>query len=78
MHARSFVATVRSPDHRSPARLSCGGFDATIGEGGDDLVVGSDAQDKLDAMSGFDWVTDKNDTFGRSVGSRCWRACAWY
>ena len=23
-------------------------------------------------MSGFDWVTDKNDTFGRSTGSRCW------
>ena len=32
-----------------------------IGEGGDDIFVGSDAQDKMDGMSGFDWVTYKND-----------------
>ena len=35
-----------------------------IGEGGDDIFVGSDAQDKMDGMSGFDWVTYKNDLFG--------------
>ncbi len=35
-----------------------------IGEGGDDIFVGSDAQDKMDGMSGFDWVTYKNDRFG--------------
>src|SRR6185295_12149684 len=31
---------------------------------GDDIFVGSDAQDKMDGMSGFDWVTYKNDRFG--------------
>ena len=38
-----------------------------IGEGGDDIFVGSDAQDKMDGMSGFDWVTYKNDRFGVTV-----------
>ena len=38
-----------------------------IGEGGDDIFVGSDAQDKMDGMSGFDWVTYKNDLIGVTV-----------
>jgi Ca2+-binding RTX toxin-like protein len=38
-----------------------------IGEGGDDIFVGSDAQDKMDGMSGFDWVTYKNDKIGVTV-----------
>ena len=38
-----------------------------IGEGGDDIFVGSDAQDKMDGMSGFDWTTYKNDQFGVTV-----------
>src|SRR5262249_4095752 len=42
-------------------------FDEMIGEGGDDIFVGSDAQDKMDGMSGFDWVTYKNDRIGVTV-----------
>ncbi|KPU56028.1 hemolysin-type calcium-binding repeat family protein [Pseudomonas fluorescens] len=44
-----------------------GGFDEMIGEGGDDVFVASDAQDKMDGMSGFDWTTYKNDKFGVTV-----------
>ena len=41
-----------------------------IGEGGDDIFVGSGAQDKMDGMSGFDWTTYKNDQFGVTVDMR--------
>ena len=44
-----------------------GGFDEMIGEGVDDIFVGSDAQDKMDGMSGFDWITNKNDKVGVTV-----------
>ncbi|MBV7550430.1 heme peroxidase [Pseudomonas sp. PDM26] len=44
-----------------------GGFDEMIGEGGDEVFVASDAQDKMDGMSGFDWTTYKNDKFGVTV-----------
>ncbi|RAI66487.1 heme peroxidase [Pseudomonas fluorescens] len=44
-----------------------GGFDEMIGEGGDDIFVASDAQDKMDGMSGFDWTTYKNDKYGVTV-----------
>src|SRR5262249_57575260 len=44
-----------------------GGFDEWIGEGGDDIFVGSDAQDKMDGLSGFEWVTYKNDRVGVTV-----------
>ena len=38
-----------------------------IGEGGDDIFVGSDGPDKLKGMSGFDWATYKDDRFGVDV-----------
>ena len=41
-----------------------GGFDEALGEGGDDIIVGSEGPDKYDGMSGFDWVTFKNDRAG--------------
>ena len=44
--------------------LGDGGFDETLGEGGDDITVGSEGGDKYDGMSGFDWVTFKDDRFG--------------
>jgi Ca2+-binding RTX toxin-like protein len=44
-----------------------GGFDEMIGEGGDDVFVASDAQDKMDGMSGYDWTTYKNDLYGVTV-----------
>ncbi|WP_223543100.1 peroxidase family protein, partial [Pseudomonas sp. GL-B-12] len=47
--------------------IGTGGFDEMIGEGGDDTFVASDAQDKMDGMSGFDWTTYKNDKFGVTV-----------
>jgi Ca2+-binding RTX toxin-like protein len=47
--------------------IGTGGFDEMIGEGGDDIFVASDAQDKMDGMSGFDWTTYKNDKYGVTV-----------
>ncbi len=47
--------------------IGTGGFDEMIGEGGDDTFVASDAQDKMDGMSGFDWTTYKNDKYGVTV-----------
>ena len=44
--------------------LGSGGFDEFIGEGGDDIWVGSPGRGKFDGMSGFDWTTYKDDTFG--------------
>ena len=41
-----------------------GGFDEALGEGGDDIIVGSEGPDKYDGMSGFDWVTFKDDRAG--------------
>ncbi len=38
-----------------------------IGEGGDDIFVGSAGPDKLKGMSGFDWATYKDMDFGVSI-----------
>ena len=44
--------------------LGDGGFDEFIGEGGDDIMVGSPGRGKMVGMSGFDWATYKDNTFG--------------
>jgi Ca2+-binding RTX toxin-like protein len=44
--------------------LGDGGFDEFIGEGGDDIMVGSTGRGKMAGMSGFDWATYKDNTFG--------------
>ncbi len=44
--------------------LGDGGFDEFIGEGGDDIMVGSPGRGKMAGMSGCDWVTYKDNTFG--------------
>ncbi len=44
--------------------LGDGGFDEFIGEGGDDIFVGSAGRGKMAGMSGFDWATYKDNTFG--------------
>src|SRR3712207_8098111 len=41
-----------------------GGFDEFIGEGGDDIMVGSAGRGKMAGMSGFDWATYKDNTLG--------------
>ncbi|AQZ34168.1 heme peroxidase [Pseudomonas sp. LPH1] len=43
------------------------GFDEVIGEGGDDIMVGSEGADHFDGGSGFDWAVYKNDPFGVKV-----------
>ena len=43
--------------------LGDGGFDEFIAEGGDDIMVGSLGRGKMVGMSGFDWVTYKDNTF---------------
>lgn len=42
--------------------LGDGGFDEFIAEGGDDIMVGSPGRGKLAGMSGWDWVTYKDNT----------------
>jgi Ca2+-binding RTX toxin-like protein len=54
----------RDPVAGNDVFLGDGGFDETIGEGGDDIVVGSEGGDKYDGMSGFDWVTFKDERSG--------------
>lgn len=44
--------------------LGDGGFDEFIGEGGDDIMVGSPGRGKMAGMSGFDWVTYKDNANG--------------
>ncbi|HSV61092.1 MAG TPA: peroxidase family protein [Variovorax sp.] len=44
--------------------LGDGGFDEFIAEGGDDIMVGSPGRGKLAGMSGWDWATYKDNTFG--------------
>lgn len=44
--------------------LGDGGFDEFIGEGGDDIMVGSPGRGKMAGMSGWDWMTYKDNTFG--------------
>ncbi len=44
--------------------LGDGGFDEFIGEGGDDIMVGSPGRGKMVGMSGYDWATYKDNTFG--------------
>ena len=44
--------------------LGEGGFDEFIGEGGDDIFVGSLGRGKMVGMSGWDWATYKDNTFG--------------
>ena len=39
-------------------------FDDVGTEGGDDIVFGSDGQEKVDGASGFDWISYKFDTRG--------------
>jgi hypothetical protein len=41
-----------------------GMFDEFIGEGGDDIIIGSLGSAKMAGMSGFDWTTYKNLTAG--------------
>jgi Ca2+-binding RTX toxin-like protein len=42
--------------------LGDGGFDEFIAEGGDDILVGSPGRGKMAGMSGFDWMTYKDNT----------------
>ena len=44
--------------------LGDGGFDEFIAEGGDDIMVGSPGRGKMAGMSGWDWATYKDNTFG--------------
>jgi hypothetical protein len=44
--------------------LGDGGFDEFIAEGGDDILVGSPGRGKMAGMSGFDWMTYKDNTAG--------------
>ncbi|GLS31382.1 Ca2+-binding protein, RTX toxin-related [Mesorhizobium albiziae] len=44
--------------------LGDGGFDEFIGEGGDDIMVGSPGRGKMAGMSGYDWVTYKDNLTG--------------
>jgi Ca2+-binding RTX toxin-like protein len=44
--------------------LGDGGFDEFIAEGGDDIMVGSPGRGKLAGMSGWDWVTYKDNAAG--------------
>ncbi|MDB5745134.1 MAG: hypothetical protein JWR68_3449 [Polaromonas sp.] len=44
--------------------LGDGGFDEFIAEGGDDIMVGSPGRGKMVGMSGFDWMTYKDNTAG--------------
>ena len=44
--------------------LGDGGFDEFIAEGGDDIMVGSLGRGKMAGMSGWDWATYKDSTFG--------------
>ena len=44
--------------------LGDGGFDEFIAEGGDDVMVGSPGRGKMAGMSGWDWMTYKDNTFG--------------
>ncbi len=43
--------------------LGDGGFDEFITEGGDDIMVGSPGRGKMAGMSGWDWMTYKDNTF---------------
>ena len=45
--------------------LGGGGFDEFVAEGGDDIMFGSDGQEKMDGASGFDWASYKFE--GRGV-----------
>ncbi|MGH9021583.1 MAG: peroxidase family protein, partial [Acidimicrobiia bacterium] len=47
--------------------LGGGGFEDIIAEGGDDIVFGSDGQEKVDAGSGFDWIDYKFETSGVAI-----------
>lgn len=44
--------------------LGDGGFDEFIAEGGDDIMVGSPGRGKMAGMSGWDWATYKDNSFG--------------
>ncbi|WPC06764.1 peroxidase family protein [Pseudomonas benzenivorans] len=47
--------------------ITGGGFDEVEGEGGDDIMIGSDGEDHFGGGGGFDWVGYKFDRFGVSV-----------
>ncbi|MGH8648421.1 MAG: hypothetical protein ACREUP_03805, partial [Burkholderiales bacterium] len=44
--------------------ITGGGFDEVDGEGGDDIMVLSDAEDHFGGGGGFDWASYKNDRLG--------------
>jgi Ca2+-binding RTX toxin-like protein len=47
--------------------ITGGGFDEVDGEGGDDIMVGSDGADHFGGGGGFDWASYQNDRLGVSV-----------
>ena len=44
--------------------ITGGGFDEADGEGGDDVMVGSDGEDHFGGGGGFDWASYEHDLFG--------------
>ncbi len=44
--------------------ITGGGFDEADGEGGDDVMVGSDGEDHFAGGGGFDWASYEHDRFG--------------
>ncbi|WP_439858876.1 peroxidase family protein [Pseudomonas sp. MBLB4136] len=47
--------------------ITGGGFDEVDGEGGDDIMIGSEGEDHFGGGGGFDWVGYKFSRFGVSV-----------
>ena len=47
--------------------ITGGGFDEVDGEGGDDIMVGSDGEDHFGGGGGFDWASYKFDQLGVTV-----------
>src|SRR5262245_4632462 len=47
--------------------ITGGGFDEVDGEGGDDIMVGSDGEDHFGGGGGFDWASYENERLGVTV-----------
>jgi len=47
--------------------ITGGGFDEVDGEGGDDVMVGSDGEDHFGGGGGFDWASYEHDRLGVTV-----------
>ena len=47
--------------------ITGGGFDEVDGEGGDDIMVGSDGEDHFGGGGGFDWASYKFERLGVTV-----------